>query len=74
MSQTQTTLRLARPRSPALPMPADATGAAAGSTQNGIASIASSALFGGASEICIHHLGSDYRLRITRLDKLILTK
>ncbi len=73
MSQTQTTLRLARPRSPALPMPANAMDAA-GSTPNGIASIASSALFGGASEICIHHLGSDYRLRITRLDKLILTK
>lgn len=31
-------------------------------------------LFGGAKEIVIRHLGDDYRLRITRNDKLILTK
>ena len=34
----------------------------------------SQALFGNASEICIHHMGTDYRLRITRQGKLILTK
>lgn len=31
-------------------------------------------LFGGAKEIVIHHQGDTYRLRITRNDKLILTK
>lgn len=31
-------------------------------------------LFGGAKEIVIRHQGDDYRLRITRNDKLILTK
>ncbi|KAB2920915.1 MAG: hemin uptake protein HemP [Dechloromonas sp.] len=36
--------------------------------------ISSKALFGDANEICITHSGSAYRLRITRQDKLILTK
>ena len=31
-------------------------------------------LFGGAKEIVIRHQGDEYRLRITRNDKLILTK
>ncbi len=31
-------------------------------------------LFCGAKEIVIHHQGEDYRLRITKNDKLILTK
>ena len=31
-------------------------------------------LFCGAKEIVIRHQGDDYRLRITRNDKLILTK
>ena len=31
-------------------------------------------LFRGAKEIVIRHQGDDYRLRITRNDKLILTK
>ena len=31
-------------------------------------------LFGGADEIVLLHKGSPYRLRITRQDKLILTK
>jgi len=31
-------------------------------------------LFRGAKEIVIRHHGDDYRLRITRNDKLILTK
>ena len=33
----------------------------------------SAALFNGAAEIVIRHGGRDYRLRKTRLDKLILT-
>lgn len=33
-----------------------------------------SQLFGGARELVIEHAGEDYRLRITQLGKLILTK
>jgi hemin uptake protein HemP len=36
--------------------------------------IDSAALFGGGKEIIIRHAHSEYRLRITRADKLILTK
>lgn len=36
--------------------------------------INSKALFGACKEICIRHSGSEYRLRITRQGKLILTK
>lgn len=35
--------------------------------------ISSEMLFGNCNEICIRHCGSEYRLRITRQDKLILT-
>jgi hemin uptake protein HemP len=35
--------------------------------------IDSAALFEGAQEILIRHAGREYRLRRTRLDKLILT-
>lgn len=35
--------------------------------------IESSALFEGAQEVVIRHAGREYRLRRTRLDKLILT-
>jgi len=34
----------------------------------------SQTLFSGQQEICIEHAGNAYRLRITRQDKLILTK
>ena len=34
----------------------------------------SAELFAGGREIVIRHAGSEYRLRITRTDKLILTK
>lgn len=34
----------------------------------------SAALFGGTREIVILHRGQEYRLRITKGDKLILTK
>lgn len=36
--------------------------------------ITSAALFEGSSEVLILHNGVQYRLRITRQDKLILTK
>ncbi len=36
--------------------------------------LASHDLFGGAQEILIEHTGQEYRLRITRQGKLILTK
>lgn len=36
--------------------------------------LSSSALFGGAREIVILHRGQEYRLRITKAEKLILTK
>lgn len=39
-----------------------------------INAISAEFLFGGAKEILIRHLGENYRLRITRHDKLILTK
>lgn len=37
-------------------------------------SISSSALFRGGREVVIIHRGQEYRLRITKADKLILTK
>jgi len=37
-------------------------------------SLSSKALFGGRKEIVILHDGEEYRLRITRNNKLILTK
>lgn len=40
----------------------------------GPATIASAALFAGQREVHILHQGEQYRLRITRQDKLILTK
>jgi hemin uptake protein HemP len=36
--------------------------------------VASTTLFGDEREIVIVHRGQEYRLRITRADKLILTK
>lgn len=36
--------------------------------------VESADLFGGESEVVILHNGEQYRLRITRQDKLILTK
>ena len=34
----------------------------------------STAIFGGDREVVITHRGQEYRLRITRADKLLLTK
>ena len=39
-----------------------------------VRAVESSALFAGGRELVIRHAGSEYRLRITRTDKLILTK
>lgn len=36
--------------------------------------LSSAALFQGRQEIVIRHEGQDYRLRITRMNKMILTK
>ncbi len=36
--------------------------------------LSSEALFQGRQEIVIRHDGQDYRLRITRMNKMILTK
>ncbi|MHB8915322.1 MAG: hemin uptake protein HemP [Thiobacillus sp.] len=41
---------------------------------NSPGTVSAQSLFGGAKEIVIRHQGDDYRLRITRNDKLILTK
>lgn len=41
---------------------------------SGRKSVASAALFEGETEVFILHNGEQYRLRITRQDKLILTK
>lgn len=40
----------------------------------GISVLQSSELFQGRSEIVIQHEGQEYRLRITRQNKMILTK
>jgi hemin uptake protein HemP len=37
-------------------------------------SVSSANLFGGHREVVILHRGQEYRLRITKADKLILTK
>jgi hemin uptake protein HemP len=44
------------------------------SAQEGPGRVYSPALFGGEREVVIIHQGQEYRLRITRADKLILTK
>jgi hemin uptake protein HemP len=45
-----------------------------GSPQNGAQRIDSHRLLAGARELVIDHAGQEYRLRLTRNDKLILTK
>lgn len=47
---------------------------AAQGAQTAPRSIESATLFAGRTELLIIHNGSPYRLRITRQDKLILTK
>lgn len=52
----------------------DAVGPHAGHSQTARKRIDSVALFDGETEVLILHNGEQYRLRITRQDKLILTK
>ena len=53
--------------------PADSEGTP-GTDRPGGRRIDSASLFRGREEIVITHSGREYRLRITRADKLILTK
>lgn len=46
----------------------------AGALPPGTRIVTTAELFGGAGEIVVLHNGTPYRLRITRQDKLILTK
>ena len=52
----------------------DAVGPNAGDHQTARRKLDSAALFDGETEVLILHNGEQYRLRITRQDKLILTK
>ncbi len=55
---------------PIPPLPANRSESGSGSRKR----LTSSDLFGSAQEILIEHAGQEYRLRITRQGKLILTK
>ena len=55
-------------------MPADADPPPDSRPISGRRNIASTELFGAETEVLISHNGEQYRLRITRQDKLILTK
>jgi hemin uptake protein HemP len=56
------------------PPPPDRAHAPAGPRREEIAIIDSERLFDGRTEIRVRHRGEEYRLRITRQGKLILTK
>lgn len=49
-------------------------GALSGTTPSGTTTLTTEELFAGKDEIVLIHNGSAYRLRITRQNKLILTK
>lgn len=49
-------------------------GASKGRTDPSQRAVSSATLFQGAQEVVIRHEGQDYRLRVTRQNKLILTK
>ena len=51
----------------------DTVAKGAGEPTGGPQVIESTALFGSGAEVVIRHNGRDYRLRLTRLGKLILT-
>lgn len=57
-----------------LPLPAPLVGTDTGYTQTLPRAMSAAQLFGGAKELVIDHLGEIYRLRITKNNKLILTK
>ena len=55
------------------PRAEDPTGVAGGGA-DGVRRVDSSALLGRQREVVIVHRGQEYRLRVTKSDKLILTK
>ena len=60
---------------PPLPPDRDQLNASLAPARDGnVSVIASEQLFAGRSEIRVRHRGQEYRLRITRQGKLILTK
>ena len=61
-------------RHASLPAAAIAGTVAAGSAPRDPRSVSSQSLLDGARELVIQHQGSEYHLRLTRNDKLILTK
>jgi len=58
----------------ATPQPPNPQRAAPASVPTGPARIPSERLFAGATEVLIEHRGALYRLKLTSLGKLILTK
>ncbi len=54
--------------------PNPSTPVAASANQTLLGVVESKQLFQGGQEVVIRHAGTDYRLRITRQNKLILTK
>lgn len=54
--------------------PAATASQALPAAESAVSVLQSSELFQGRSEIVIQHHGQDYRLRITRQNKMILTK
>ena len=61
-------------KSDPLPSHSRTTGSAISDSKPSPGAVSAELLFRGAKEIVIRHQGDDYRLRITRNDKLILTK
>lgn len=59
---------------PTTPLPMDVTETREPAERRGPRRIDSPALFRGDREVVIVHQGQEYRLRITKADKLILTK
>jgi hemin uptake protein HemP len=64
-----------QPMSAMSPTPAaEPASARIGAACVGLSRISSGRLLAGARELVIEHAGQEYRLRLTRNDKLILTK
>lgn len=55
-------------------LPAPSSGFPGEPAKAGLTALSSSTLFQGRQEVVIRHDGQDYRLRLTRQNKLILTK
>lgn len=60
--------------SPTVPSEPSPVGAARHPGLGDVKAVDSADLFAGRNEIRLHHRGEEYRLRITRQGKLILTK